>query len=350
MNDSVKVTVKVQDETGRPIPFATVWQFVQINPAHDKDTSLDLTMEDLWRCTLRYRETAEYAIDYGLKPVPHLQIPVMGNGEGEVHDVIDYQRITGKGNHFPRPDPLVFGYTFMKRGYFPNKLAFTVPKGDRRAEGVVTLKRDPSDPIYDSPYIQTYDRIRYGLSDTHKNTVMTMENHLRQEGLRQELELAARQALAANDNKAAARIYIRMRYFPELTFLDGRIAGFKQTNIESEHSKQAFQRACELDPDNLFIQMETIGMRFPSSATQEERIRKNVSQLDSLVAKHGDAVWPEMFRWRAGSYANLGAYAKARTLYLEAAKLEPKFTDWNKLIDDLKFSMSKKGIPVPVAW
>ncbi|MEQ1591792.1 MAG: tetratricopeptide repeat protein [Thiobacillaceae bacterium] len=350
MNDIVNITVKVQDETGHPIPFVTVWQFVQINPAHVKDTSLDLTMEDLWRCTLRYRETAEYAINYGLKPVPLLQIPVMGNGEGEVHDVIDYQRITGKGNHFPRPDPLVFGYTFMKRGYFPNKLAFTLPKGVGQAEGVVTLKRDPSDPIDDSPYMQAYDRIRYELSDTHKNTAMSRENHFRQEGLRQELELAAQQALAANDNKAAARIYIRMRYLPELTFLDGRIAGFKQTNIESERSKLAFKRAGELDPTNLFIQMETIGTRFPASATQEERIRKNAAQLDALIAKYGDAVWPEMLRWRASSYANLGDYTKARTLYLEAAKLEPKFTDWNKLVDDLKLSMGRKGVPVPADW
>jgi hypothetical protein len=353
MNDKVTVSIKVQDEAGRAIPFVTVWQFAQIDPAHvSDDRHLELTIEDLWRATLRYKETSEFVLSYGLRPVPQLRMPPMGNQQGEMRDVVDNEEMTGKGNHYPRPDPLVFGYTFMKRGYLPNKLAFTVSKQDSKVEAVVTLQRAPNESIDSSAYLQTYDRIRYELSDTQKNTAMTPENGARMEGLRKELEQAAQQAIAAKDNKAAARMYARMRYLPELRMIDGRIAGFSQTDVVSERSKQALQRAYELDPDNLFVWMQTIDKRanYPLRASQAERIQRNVAQLESLIAKFGEAAWPWMYEWRAGSYANLGDFSKARALYLEAAKLEPKFTDWQKLIEDLKRAMGKKGVTVPGDW
>jgi hypothetical protein len=353
MNDKVTVSIKVQDEAGRAIPFVTVWKFALLEPAHVRDDRyLGFAMEDLWRVTLRYKETSEFVLRYGLSPVPYLRTPPMGNQQGEVRHVVDYEEMTGKGNHYPRPDPLVFGYTFMKRGYLPNKLAFTVSKRDSKVEAVVTLQRDPNESIDNSAYLQTYDRIRYELSDTQKNTAMTPENGARMEGLRKELEQTAQQAIAAHDNKAAARMYARMRYMPELLVIDGRIAGFSQTDVASERSKQALQRAYELDPDNLFVWMQTVDKRadYPLGASQTERIQRNVVQLESLIAKFGEAAWPEIFRWRAGSYANLGDFSKARALYLEAAKLEPKFTDWQKLIEDLKRAMGKKGVTVPGDW
>jgi len=353
MNDTIKVTIKVQDEAGQAIPFVTVWQFMQYNPAHTSYAALKLTMEDLWRCTTRYQDTFEFALDYGERPVRHLLIPAMGDQHGEIHDVIDYAEMTGKGNDYPRPDPLAFGYTFMKRGYLPGKLEFLLPKKEGRVEASVTLRRDPSQVLDDRPYLQTYDRIRYELSNTHKNTVMTMENHRRLEGLRAELEQAAQQAITAVDNQAAARIYARMRYLPELVMIDGRIAGFSQAEPGSARSEQYLQRAYELDPDNLFVWMKTIFHRQPkniASAPQAERIKLMISHLAALIAKHGNAVWPTIFSWRAGAYANLGEFNKAKHLFLEAAKIEPKYTDWKKEIEEMKFSMKLKNIPVPADW
>lgn len=351
-DDTIDVNIKVQDEQGRPIPFVTVWQFVKIDPAHTPHGKLKLDGADLWRSTLRYRETFEFALTYGAQPVPHLYIPVMGNQQGEIRDTVDYADITGKGNHYPRPDPLNFGYTFMRRGYLPGKIEFTLSKRESRAEAVVTLKRDPSELLETAPYLQTYDRVRYELSDTSKNTAMTESNLLRMESLRADLERAAQQAVAAGDTKAAARIYARMQYLPELIVIDGRISGFKQSDPSSERSRAALQRAYELDPDNVFIWMFSYGKRatYPVGATTKDRIRINLEQIEKLIAAKGEAVWPFLFNRRASSYTDGGDYAKARELYLEVAKFEPKFIDWQKEIESMKADMRRQGIPVPAYW
>lgn len=350
-DDTVDVSIKVQDESGKPIPYVTVWRSVVLNPAHVRDPDLYPNMDDLWRITQRYHDTFEYALVFGLRPIPHVWVCVMGDGIGRFSEVADYQDITGKGNHYPRPDPFVFGYTFMKRGYFPGRASFSVPKGGDKVEAVVTLKRDPSEPLDDQPYMQTFDRIRYELSDTRKNTAMSGNAQTRLDDLRATLEQTAQQALAANDKKSAARIYIRMRYLPVLEYMDGRIIGFAQTDVRSEYSQRAFQRASELDPDNLFVRMETI-FSPPGSPLRgtPEGIRIMIGKIESIIAQHGVSAWPKMYDIRAGAYGNVGEYEKARRLYQEAAKIEPRYTDWTSEVERLKFLMKMKGVPVPGNW
>lgn len=352
MNDKIEVSIKVQDAAGRPIAFVTVWKFVRIDAKHVAHPKLNLTMEDLWRATLRYQETAEFAIEYGERPLPEMLVPTMGDQRGQVIDVVDYQSLTGSGNEYRRPDPLAFGYTFSKRGYRPARVDFLVSKGKDHVDAVVTLERDPGQELRARPYLETYERVRHELSDTAKNREMTTDNLRRLEGLREELELAARQAIDAGDTKSAARIFVRIRYMPELAVIDGRIAGFKQSNLSSDRSERALQRAYELDPDNLFVWMNTYGKRvsYPPGASDSERIRINLQQIEQIIASGGESVWPIIYQRRASSYAALGEYAKARKLFLEAASLEPKHVDWEQQISKLKQDMHRSDIPVPADW
>ncbi len=351
-NEKINVNLKVQDEAGRPIPFVTVWQFVKFDPTHTNGSDISLTMEDLWRCTVRYQDTFEYVVEHGDKPVRSILVPRMGNQQGEVRHVLDYEEITGRSNRYSRPAPLAFGYTLMKRGYEPGKVEFLLHKDAKNADAMLTLKRDLSQEIEDRPYLQMYDRIRYELSDTQLNTALNLENNRRIAALCKGLEQAAQMAIAADDNRAAARIYARMRYLPELTIVNNRVAGFSQTNPSSAQSEQMLQRALELDPENLFVWMHTIQKRTNNHMTISPKARtiQNIAELEALIEKHGAAAWPEIFRWRAGSYANLGDFATARNRYLEAARLEPKFTDWNERIEDMKRAMRMKNIPVPSDW
>jgi len=351
-NERINVTIKVRDEAGKPIPFVTVWQFIKFDPAHLSSDDISLTMEDLWRCTVRYQDTFEYVLEHGDKPVRLILVPKMGNQQGEVRHVLDYEEMTGRSNRYSRPDPLAFGYTLMKRGYEPGKVEFLLHKDAKNADAVVTLKRDPLDELEDQPYLQMVDRIRYELSDTPLNTALNLENYRRIAALRKGLEESAQQASAADDPRAAARIYARMRYMPELIIVNNRVVGFLQTNPGSAQGEQALQRALELDPENLFVWMHTIQKRTNNQkvTSPEARTIRNIMQLEALIEKHGEAAWPEIFRWRAGSYANLGDFVTARNLYLEAARLEPKFTDWNERIEDMKRAMRMKNIPVPRDW
>lgn len=355
MNDSVSVYFKVVDDDGRPIPYVTVWGYVSRLPEHEQNAvwpKLFLHDDDLWRITQRYGNEHEIVSEYGDKPVPYLHVSPMVSEAGVFQQTVSYENITGKGNHYPRPDPLTFGYTFMKRGYFPAKADFTIPRSQDRVEATVTLKRNPAEPLEHQPYLQTFARIRFELSDIRKNKAMTEENRLRLEGLRSELEQAARQAVEAGDKPAAARIYARMRYFPRILVINGQIAGYDQGDANTPEAKRAFDLAYQLDPDNTFIWSKTFRLRarFSAAATPEQKRVALLTEVEKLIAAKGEQAWPECFSYRADVYGVKGEYEKSYRLHKEAERLEPKYTDWNKRIDELKREMKNKGMTVPAEW
>ena len=329
MSDNIDVTIKVQDELGKAIPYVTVWHYIKPNPAHIKELDSQLTMDDLWRVTTRYKNTSEHMLWFGEKAISALRIFEMGDGAGIVKAQINYQTFTGEGNKYQRPDPTNFGYTFIKQGYLPEKLEFNVSSNKSSVGAIVTLKRDPNEAIETAPYIQTYERLRFELSDNKKYEAITTNNQKVISRIENELEQVARQAIAAGDNKAAARIYIRMRYLPTILIQDG-IAGYIPVDRESARSKRAWELAKQLDPDNLFIWINTALERAGNqpNTPRDERIKNAAAQMELLIQKHGLAVWPVIYDLRAGLYANINLKEKSKQLYLEASELEPKYKDW----------------------
>ena len=334
MSDKIDVVIKVQDESGKPIPYVTVWQFVNPDIKHISEPLSWKEVEDLWRVTQRYKATSEFVLEYGERPTPGLYVPEMSNAQGVVKHTFKYQEFTGGGDKYSRPDPTNFGYTFIKQGYLPEKLEFNVPSNKSSVEATVTLKRDPNEAIETAPYIQTYERLRYELSDNKKYEAITTDNQKIISRIEKELEAAAQQAVAAGDNKAAARIYIHMRYLPTIMIQDG-ITGYIPVDRESARSKRVWELAKQLDPDNLFIWIHTALERAGNqpNTPRDERIKNAVAQMELLIQKHGLAVWPVIYDLRAGLYANINQKEKSKQLYLEASKLEPKYKDWTK---DLK--------------
>jgi tetratricopeptide (TPR) repeat protein len=331
MSDKIDVTIKVQDESGKPIAYVTVWQFVNPDIKHISEPLSWKQMEDLWRVTQRYKATSEFVLEYGERPTPGLYVPEMSNSQGVVKHTFKYQEFTGGGDKYSRPDPTNFGYTFIKQGYLPEKLEFNVPSNKSSVEAIVTLKRDPNEAIETAPYIQTYERLRFELSDELKNEEMTAANQQRISRIEKELEAAAQQAIAAGDNKAAARIYIRMRYLPTITLQDG-ITGYSHVNRESTRSKRAWELAKQLDPDNLFIQIHTIYEHGDNRADLplKDWQKSMTAHMDAFIAKHELTVWPAIYDARARFYKLIGEAEKSKQLFLEAAALEPKYKDWSK--------------------
>lgn len=341
--------IRVEDEAGVPIPYVTVWSAVEQPAEHTRATvwpAAHLGIADLWRVTQRYGALHDIISSFGDKPVPYLGIPPMGNAEGTMDVQLDYQNETGKGNSFARPDPLTFGYTFLKRGYLPGRVAFTVDRKTNHVEATVKLVRNSSETVESPSYLQAFDRIRYQLSYDQKNKVQTSENERRLVLLRDQLEQAARQAVAAGDRGAAARIYSRMRYLPSLNIMNGQIAGYNQADPTSAQARHALDLAYQLDPENLYVWMHTYGRQaaFPPNASREDRIRVNLPLLEKMIAANGEKIWPLYYSVRASSYASLGDYTTARRLYLEVKKMEPKYDDWDSAIEDLKLKMKISGV------
>lgn len=345
LDDTINVTVRIQDEVGVPIPYVTVWRAVEYDTAQVKSDGQFqyLRSEDLKRITLRYAWSHDIASRFGDKPIPTLGIASLGDAEGVLREEINYTDQTGRGNNFQRPDPLRIAYSFIKKGYFPGFVDFSVPRSQQSAQAVVTLKRNPDEALESASYMMEFARLRYELSKPQDRS-MTVQNQRRFEEIARQFEQAAQDAIAAGDKRYAARIYARMRYLPSVK-LGGdatiEIRGISMGDAASEQARRAMEMAYQLDPDNLFVKMNSYGrgLTYPSGATKADRIRINLPALEKLISEGGTSIWPFYYAVRAASYVELGDYAKARQLYLDAARLEPRYTDWNKAIKDMKLRM-----------
>jgi len=349
--DTIDVAITIQDEAGKPIPHVAVWSAIEYDKKHVTDEAghKTLTVDDLWRVTLRYGALHDIVCEVGDKPVASLRVPVMGNEAGAFQEELDYAEATGRENHYARPDPLSFGYTFMKRGYLPGRIAFTIPRSQSRVEATVTLKRKSDEALETQPYLQTFARLRYELSDARRNSDLTEANQRRMLDLPDQMEQAAQQALAAGDKPAAARIYSRMRYMPSPDIVDGRIAGWIEADAGSRQARRAMERAYELDPDSLYVWMQTYMRRrsLLPNPTTEERLAAALHEVDKLIAAKGEAVWPQCFADQASGHALLGHFETAYRLYRAAARREPKYMDWDEEIRKLKGSMKDAGVAIP---
>jgi hypothetical protein len=349
--DTIDVAVTIRDEAGKTIPYVAVWRAIEFDRRHVKDDGhyRPLSIDDLWRVTQRYGELHDIIAEAGDKPLAALMVPAMGDADGIFVDIVDYQEATGRDNRYPRPDPLAVGYTFMKRGYLPGKVAFAIRKDQNRVEAAVTLKRNPDESVESQPYLREFARLRHELSDRRRNLDVTEENRQRLDTLQAQMELAARQALAAGDKPAAARIYSRMRYLPVPQFVDGKVVGIIEDDAGNPQARQAMDKAYELDPEGLYVWMQTYTRRIAllPTPTMEERITASLSEVERLIAAKGEAVWPRCFVDQAAGHVLLGRYEKAYRLYRAAARREPKYMDWDVEIGNLKALMKSNGMAVP---
>lgn len=346
MGDKIDVTIKIQDESGKPIPYVTVWQFVMPESEHVSSIAGNPNMDDLLRVTRRYSDTAEYVVRYGEKPIEEFIIHGMGDENGLAKSTLNYQWYTGEGNDFKRPDPTNFGFTFIKHGYLPEKIEFDVPRGENKVDATIVLKRNPNREIEIAPYVQEYERIRYLLSDTSKDEGLIKSNQIRIAELEKMLETAAQQAIAAGDKKAAARIYIRMRYMPEVVLSD-RVVSYRHVNRKSERSRRVWALAKQLDPDNLFVQMFSVYDGYEDdfndlTISKDELYKNKLAEIEKIIQKHGLAIWPQLYVWRADLYLKLNQREKAKLLYNEIMEIEPKYYDWDVLLKYKNFEKKKE--------
>lgn len=84
-NRTIEATIRIEDETGVPIPYVTAWFAMEQPVEHTRATvwpAAHLSVADLWRITQRYGALHDIISSCGEKPVPYLGVPVMGNAEG----------------------------------------------------------------------------------------------------------------------------------------------------------------------------------------------------------------------------------------------------------------------------
>lgn len=240
-------------------------------------------------------------------------------------------------------------------GYLPGKVDFTAASNQSDFNATITLKRDPAKPLETQPYMQTYERFRYELSLLAlRNLEMTQENNQRLETYYPRLEAAAQAALQAGDNAAAARIYARMQYLPQLQISNGKVIGFDQTKPDSPRSLAALAKAYELNPKQVYI-LSTANEWRRQLKISPPSDAKGMPQTwdafyDQFEIDYREIMWPDRKIAFIYRYMRQGEYAKAYQAIKEAEQFEPRAGDFQDLINKLKLEMKLKNLAIPEGW
>ena len=336
MSDDINVALTVVDEQGKAIPYATVWGYVT-----PRSRSNSINGDDLWRLTMRYRSSFEFATPYN-RIVPSLNVMPMGGGDGRASFKIDYEFLEGRGNK--RPAALQVGFTVMKNGYMPARVDFSV-RQESRLSAEIVLKRDPEREPEMQPYMQEYERVRYELSDPLRNETLRSSAHEQIAVLRASLVSAAQQAIAAGDESAAARIYTRLIYAPSTMMYEGRVTGWSQEEPTSDESLRYLSKAYSLAPGDPYIAatyVNTMGfeiMNVPGSGllsgrSEQDRVAFSsfFTEMGDLLLVHKGKLWPRFLYdyaiwYRYSNNYRLGPEQKEVLLNLlgELYEFEPSY-------------------------
>lgn len=332
MSDNLDIELRISNAQGEAIPYATAWGYVL-----PSTSSHALNSDDLWRLASRYKDSFEFVTGFH-KIVNSQWIPSMGNRGGELRIPLDYEEMMGYGNN--RPTQMRVGFVVMKRGYLPERVEFDI-KDESKVYRNVVLSRDLTQEIELQPYMIEYERIRYELSDTEE----VSSNPQRIAELRTALETAAESAIAQGDHAAAARIYTRLVYAPHSVIINGKVAGFRQSDPLSESSQRYLSQAHRLDPDNIYISLNYLAQKFdlnylasnsvpmdqqPSELQEEHTLF--LKEFEELIAVAGDSAWPEMLWRRALLYkdsADMSTTSNYPKMWRALISFEPKYKDYD---------------------
>lgn len=344
--DQITVTISVQDEAGRPIPYVTVWKAYQ--PCQRIDRPLKpqypcLASDDLLRQVNRYQEHFEIISEWN-EPVPSLVVPPMINARGTLQDILDFD--ASFGGNAPRPEKQVIAYAFLKRGYQPEFAEIVANTHQSEFSLRITLRRDSSQTPARADYPETYDRVRYEISNATANREMTLANHQRLKKLHAELEAAAEEAIQQKDRPAAARMYITLAHFPVIKMMDGKPVGYSMADIESPEAQAAVARAEQLDPEDPYmgsLLRQREGRSFiggqnawNSSPERKAAFLAYLAKRENWVAQQRERIWPLFLAPQVYHYKRLGQFDKATAWLKQMQQIEPKYTDYAKELEQLE--------------
>jgi hypothetical protein len=272
------VHLRVLDETGRPIPFVTVWSAVAYqNPTTDEYVRYKrLSHDDLWGAAKRYGYSHEFASPYW-SPVDGILYPGMTDQKGEFVDHLTGST-EGRYNQ-PISPPVSASYVFFSDGYAPAIVDFALDGRD--VESTVVLK--PTKPVYsDRADALKFAAIRHELTDEPRFVEVSEAGERRLADVEARLQSLAESAERQGDRLLAAHIYARMELVPVLTRVDGKLAGYRQIALGAPDRVIYLDKAIALAPDDPYIAM--IDYLRSSSRDRAAFAMTDPKQLDAHLA------------------------------------------------------------------
>ncbi|MFZ6753266.1 hypothetical protein ACO0KY_07805 [Undibacterium sp. Dicai25W] len=316
------IVIDVVDEQGHPVPFAEVWRVVtpRVRPGLFPSTQgPDLSLEYLDRVAGRYRDVPEFAGSFrpGFFPA---HVDSIGSGrafdtltptneDGRTQEVLKYETV--------RPALIKAKYVALNFGFVPGFVSFDLHPGENTHSEKIVLKRDQSIKSPSAPYVYIFGRIRRdsdGNSDRYKDDP---------ESYRNELIEAAKAAERAGDFTYAARIYSWVPYVPTVIKFENttngiRTAGFTREDERSQRNIDILNKAREIDPTSIYIQMKQLLLVPPQN--NQERIKA----LEKLISKGKNQMWPGVFKALEAYYNAAGDKEHAYQMLKSYREFEPE--------------------------
>lgn len=220
----VAYTFELVDDSGKPVPYASVWSVVEGFPdgSPENATGNWLQMADLQRITAHYGPSHDIVFS-GDTPMNGIWHVAMTDGQG--HGVFN----SFFGDYLATNTQR---FAFIKRGYRPAYAEYTrKPLGASTAHLKVVLTRDHQG--VSSATAEAFDRLRYEVN-LKRDSVESMDARLNAEfdAQSRQLDALVNQALSEGNRDLAARILWFRAFMPTVRIFNGDIVGFSKDGYD----------------------------------------------------------------------------------------------------------------------
>jgi hypothetical protein len=278
----VAYTFELVDDSGKPVPYASVWSVVLGFPdgSPENATGNWLQMADLQRITAHYGQSHDIVFS-GDTPMNGIWDVAMTDGQG--HGVFN----SFFGDYLATNTQR---FAFIKRGYRPAYAEFTrKPLGASTAHLKVVLTRDHQEES--SATAEAFDRLRYEVN-IKRESVESMDAKLNAEFEAQSRQLDAlvNQALSEGNRDLAARILWFRAFMPTVRIFNGDIVGFSKDGYDLPGRKEMRLKALSLaeHEPNLMYEYAIESRRGTGVNDYEARSK--------VIEQYKEQLWPRYIR------------------------------------------------------
>jgi hypothetical protein len=291
----VAYTFELVDDSGKPVPYASVWSVVEGFPdgSPENATGNWLQMADLQRITAHYGQSHDIFF-YSGGPMNGIWHVAMTDGQG--HGVFN----SFFGDYLATNTQR---FAFIKRGYRPAYAEYTrKPLGASTAHLKVVLARDHQGES--SATAEAFDRLRYEVN-IKRDAVESMDAKLNAEFEAQSRQLDAlvNQALSEGNHDLAARILWFRAFMPAVLTFRGKIVGFSKGGYDLPGREDMRLKAlslAEYEPNLMY-----------EYAKQSGNGMDDYNARSKVIEQYKEQLWPVHIRHFINSTARRKNFTKA---------------------------------------
>lgn len=278
----VAYTFELVDDSGKPVPYASVWSVVEGFPdgSPENATGNWLQMADLQRIAAHYGQSHDIFF-YSGGPMDGIWHVAMTDGQG--HGVFN----SFFGDYLATNTQR---FAFIKRGYRSAYAEFTrKPLGASTAHLKVVLTREHQGES--SATAEAFDRLRYEVN-LKRESVESMDAKLNAEFEAQsrQLDTLVNQALREGNRDLAARILWFRAFMPAVWIFNGDIVGFSKGGYDLPGRKEMRLKALSLAEHEPNLMYEYAIESHRGTGVD------NYEATSKVIEKYKEQLWPRYIR------------------------------------------------------